>query len=188
MPKVESALRKNLLREMRGLGFMAFAVETFSVAVGIPDMYFVGHNKSGWIELKQVTVSARPRLYLPVPLFKAEQRVILQEIARHGGLTYVVIQVKWNYEGAPGPKGVTDCYLCDGREAALHLGVDWTPEQVVVHANTMGQRRYSRAEIPAILRGASQSRSDVLSSMGVRADTIREVRESVGDIPGVRLK
>ena len=153
MPKVESTLRQHLLREMRAHGFFAHAVETFSVKEGVPDVHFLGHGRCGWIELKQVTVSARPRAYLPVPLFNQEQRTYLQEYAYKGGLCYVVIQVRWNYEGAPGPKGVTDCFLCNGRDAALNLGVTWTPAELVEHAKAMGQRRFSRAEIPALLRG-----------------------------------
>lgn len=155
MKKVESTLRQNLLREMRAHGFFCHAVETFSVMVGVPDLFFCGHGKSGWAELKQVTVSVQPRGHLLVPLFKQEQRVYLQELGRHGGHSYVVIQVKWNYDGAPAPKGVTDCYLLNGWQAALHLGVNWRPEELVEHAKSMGQRRFSRAEIPAILRGNS---------------------------------
>lgn len=50
--KTESSLRRGLAEQMRREGFEFQSIESESTGSGVPDAFFAGHDKQGWMELK----------------------------------------------------------------------------------------------------------------------------------------
>lgn len=52
--KSEARFRNQLVNEMRQEGFKVTIIETGSISRGVPDLFFAGKGKFGWIELKNI--------------------------------------------------------------------------------------------------------------------------------------
>lgn len=105
----ESDLRTTVLRLLRPLH--AVPIES-PMTAGIPDV----NCSAGWIELKHLNVwtggIVQPRHFEP------EQRNFLRARCAHGGKAWLLL------------RAAGDWCLIWGREAADHLGIHWTAEDI----------------------------------------------------------
>lgn len=111
--KIEKDLNADVMDALGGLD--PVRVEN-SVGEGTPDINWRG----GWIEDKYVkSWPKRAATVVAVPKYTTEQRAWHMRRTNAGGFVWVVIRV-----------GQSETFLFSGLQAAKHLGVDWTREDV----------------------------------------------------------
>jgi hypothetical protein len=115
-PTIESRMRQRIVKILKPLH--AVSVEN-SCGSGTPDINFTG----GWLECK--CINTWPKWYadvVKVPHFTPQQRLWLTQRTNAGGYAEVVLKVGRSWA------------LLPGKEAAEHLGIDWTKHEIITQA------------------------------------------------------
>lgn len=114
-----------------------------AVDPGTPDIHYIG----GWIESKQLPAfPKRPETVVAVAHYVQGQRSWHVRRCKAGGRVHVVIEV------------AGECFVFDALNAAQHLGVDWTREDMVREA-LCHTRTWSRATFRAFINKCDQDRA-----------------------------